>query len=114
MAGVKNCPENSGQLSLLTTEKGGIIDDMIFMNTRWEIIYFVPHLDFVVTYRFYDSRGYLYLVLNAGCAKKDIAYLSKKALEFQKSGKAVQIAFVEAEERALLALQGLKFTIIPL
>ncbi|GAU98299.1 hypothetical protein RvY_09463 [Ramazzottius varieornatus] len=82
---VKNCPENSGQLSLLTNEKGGIIDDMIFMNT---------------------SRGYLHIVLNAGCAKKDMEHLSRKVADYQRSGKAVQIAFLQSEERALLAVQG--------
>ncbi|OQV18581.1 Aminomethyltransferase, mitochondrial [Hypsibius exemplaris] len=77
--------ENSGALSLLTNENGGIIDDTVWMNT---------------------NRGYLYVVVNAGCAAKDMDHLSAKMREFQKKGKAVNIAFVSAQERALLAVQG--------
>jgi len=43
-----------GTLSLFTTEKGGIIDDLIVTKT---------------------DQGYLYVVSNAGCADKDSAHM---------------------------------------
>lgn len=46
--------ENQGTLSLLTTEKGGIIDDLIVSKTK---------------------EGYLYVVSNAGCAEKDFTHI---------------------------------------
>lgn len=46
---------NRGTLTLMTNEKGGIIDDAIVTST---------------------SEGYLYVVCNAGCADKDIAHLN--------------------------------------
>ncbi|XP_055328694.1 aminomethyltransferase, mitochondrial-like [Paramacrobiotus metropolitanus] len=82
---VKEQPENSGTLSLLTNENGGIIDDTVWMNT---------------------SRGHLFVVVNAGCAAKDLEYLTKKVLDFQKKGKAAQMGVVTVQERALIAVQG--------
>lgn len=43
-----------GTLTLFTTEKGGIIDDLIVTKT---------------------DQGYLYVVSNAGCADKDLAHM---------------------------------------
>lgn len=53
-----------------------------------------------------SSRGYLYVVVNAGCAAKDVDYISQKAMDFQKSGKAAQIGVISTDERALIAVQG--------
>lgn len=46
--------EDQGTLSLLTTEQGGIRDDLIVTKT---------------------SQGYLYVVSNAGCADKDFKHM---------------------------------------
>lgn len=50
---------NTGTLSLMTTDKGGIIDDCIVHNT---------------------TEGYLNLVCNAGCADKDLAHINVSKL----------------------------------
>lgn len=45
---------NQGTLTLFTTSKGGIIDDLIVNKTE---------------------EGYLYVVSNAGCADKDLPHM---------------------------------------
>jgi aminomethyltransferase len=49
---VSAAAEGKSQLSVFTTEKGGIIDDLIVTRT---------------------PDNYLYVVVNAGCKDKDIA-----------------------------------------
>ncbi|XP_064524006.1 aminomethyltransferase, mitochondrial [Pseudopipra pipra] len=71
-----------GTLTLLTNEKGGIMDDLIVINT-WE--------------------DHLYVVSNAGCADKDSAIFRDRAEELQATGSDVHL---EVSDNALLALQG--------
>ncbi|NXW93214.1 GCST protein, partial [Alopecoenas beccarii] len=71
-----------GTLTLLTNEKGGIVDDLIVTNT---------------------SEDHLYVVSNAGCADKDLAIMRGRAAELQATGSDVHL---EVSDNALLALQG--------
>ncbi|XP_042195706.1 aminomethyltransferase, mitochondrial [Callorhinchus milii] len=74
--------ENQGMLSLLTNEKGGVIDDLIVSQT---------------------SDGYLFVVSNAGCADKDSAHMKRKLAEFKAAGYDADLEFLE---RGLIAVQG--------
>nr|XP_019944396.1 PREDICTED: aminomethyltransferase, mitochondrial [Paralichthys olivaceus] len=58
VADIAELKDNQGTLSLFTTEKGGIIDDLIVTRT---------------------DQGYLYVVSNAGCADKDSALMKVNA-----------------------------------
>ncbi|NXF29888.1 GCST protein, partial [Nyctibius bracteatus] len=71
-----------GTLTLLTNERGGIVDDLIVTNT---------------------SEDHLYVVSNAGCADKDLAIMRGRAAELQGAGGDVHL---EVSDNALLALQG--------
>ncbi|NXL67113.1 GCST protein, partial [Chordeiles acutipennis] len=71
-----------GTLTLLTNERGGIVDDLIVTNT---------------------SEDHLYVVSNAGCADKDLAIMRGRAAELQATGGDVHL---EVLDNALLALQG--------
>ncbi|KAM9271964.1 aminomethyltransferase, mitochondrial [Cariama cristata] len=71
-----------GTLTLLTNERGGIVDDLIVTNT---------------------SEDHLYVVSNAGCADKDLAIMMGRAAELQATGADVHL---EVLDNALLALQG--------
>nr|XP_013807395.1 PREDICTED: aminomethyltransferase, mitochondrial-like [Apteryx mantelli mantelli] len=73
---------DQGTLTLLTNEKGGIVDDLIVTNT---------------------SEDHLYVVSNAGCADKDLAIMKDRVKELQAAGKDVHL---EVLDNALLALQG--------
>lgn len=71
-----------GTLTLLTNERGGIVDDLIVTNTAEE---------------------HLYVVSNAGCADKDRAVMEGRAAELRAAGGDVHL---EVSDNALLALQG--------
>ncbi|XP_074952611.1 aminomethyltransferase, mitochondrial isoform X2 [Phalacrocorax aristotelis] len=71
-----------GTLTLLTNEKGGIVDDLIVTNTL---------------------EDHLYVVSNAGCADKDLAIMRGRAAELQAAGGDIHL---EVLDNALLALQG--------
>ncbi|KAF1645242.1 Aminomethyltransferase, mitochondrial, partial [Eudyptes chrysocome] len=71
-----------GTLTLLTNERGGIVDDLIVTNT---------------------SEDHLYVVSNAGCTDKDLAIMRGRAAELQAAGSDVHL---EVSDNALLALQG--------
>ncbi|NWU94084.1 GCST protein, partial [Upupa epops] len=71
-----------GTLTLLTNEKGGIVDDLIVTNT---------------------SEDHLYVVSNASCADKDLAIMRGRVAELQAAGSDVHL---EVSDNALLALQG--------
>ncbi|NXW34709.1 GCST protein, partial [Phaetusa simplex] len=71
-----------GTLTLVTNERGGIIDDLIVTNT---------------------SEDHLYVVSNAGCAEKDLAVMRDRVAELQAAGSDVHL---EVSDNALLALQG--------
>ncbi|NXL35937.1 GCST protein, partial [Glaucidium brasilianum] len=71
-----------GTLTLLTNERGGIVDDLIVTNT---------------------SEDHLYVVSNAGCADKDLAIMRGRAAELRATGADIHL---EVLDNALLALQG--------
>ncbi|NWQ95770.1 GCST protein, partial [Burhinus bistriatus] len=71
-----------GTLTLLTNERGGIVDDLIVTNA---------------------SEDHLYVVSNAGCADKDLAIMRGRAAELQAAGSDIRL---EVSDNALLALQG--------
>ncbi|NXX01589.1 GCST protein, partial [Larus smithsonianus] len=71
-----------GTLTLVTNERGGIVDDLIVTNT---------------------SEDHLYVVSNAGCAEKDLAVMRDRVAELQAAGSDVHL---EVSDNALLALQG--------
>ncbi|NXA24101.1 GCST protein, partial [Ibidorhyncha struthersii] len=71
-----------GTLTLLTNERGGIVDDLIVTNT---------------------SEDHLYVVSNASCADKDLAIMRGREAELQAAGSDVHL---EVWDNALLALQG--------
>ncbi|XP_008497248.2 aminomethyltransferase, mitochondrial [Calypte anna] len=71
-----------GTLTLLTNEKGGIVDDLIVTNAVGD---------------------HLYVVSNAGCADKDLAVMRGRVAELQAAGAEVHL---EVSDNALLALQG--------
>ncbi|NXA56939.1 GCST protein, partial [Nothocercus julius] len=73
---------DQGTLTLLTNEKGGIVDDLIVTNT---------------------SEDHLYVVSNAGCADKDLAIMKDRVKELRAAGSDVHL---EVLDNALLALQG--------
>ncbi|TNN61815.1 Aminomethyltransferase, mitochondrial [Liparis tanakae] len=82
VADIAELKDNQGTLSLFTTEKGGIIDDLIVTKT---------------------DQGYLYVVSNAGCADKDSAHMKARLAEFKAAGFDVDLEFLD---EALIAVQG--------
>lgn len=80
---IQGLADNTGSLSLFTTESGGIIDDLIINKTP----------------------GYLYVVSNAGCAEKDLKHLQER---LEAVGAEMDVALEILEDKALLALQGPK------
>jgi len=78
---IEGLPENNARLSVFTNEKGGIIDDTVITN-----------------------RGdHIYIVVNAGCAEKDIAHIKSHLAKFVAKGGDVKL---EVLDRSLVALQG--------
>lgn len=82
VADVAELKDNQGTLSLFTTDKGGIIDDLIVTKT---------------------DQTYLYVVSNAGCADKDSAHMKARLAEFKAAGLDVDLEFLDD---ALIAVQG--------
>jgi len=78
VADLAELPVGSSKLSVFTNEKGGIIDDTVITN----------------------SGDYFYVVVNAGCADKDIAHLKNHLGKFTGDVK------LEIIDRSLIALQG--------
>jgi len=76
-------PVNHATLSVFTNERGGIIDDTIITK----------------------RDGHFHVVVNAGCADKDWAHLTKQLAAFQSKGGDVKL---EKYDRSLVALQGPK------
>ncbi|KAG8002824.1 Aminomethyltransferase [Nibea albiflora] len=80
VADIEELKDNQGTLTLFTTQKGGIIDDLIVTKT---------------------DQGYLYVVSNAGCSDKDTAHMKTGGV--QRCGFDVDLEFLD---EALIALQG--------
>lgn len=76
---IQGLAPGSGTLSVLTNERGGIIDDTVITKV---------------------AEDEIYMVLNAGCRDKDLAHL-RAALEG-----AEGVTLEVLDDRALLALQG--------
>jgi len=74
---------NHSRLSFFTNEKGGINDDTVITN----------------------AGDHLYIVVNAGCADKDIAHINKHLAEFRKQGRDVTLENF-SEQNSLIAVQG--------
>lgn len=83
VADVEGFKDNTGGLSLLMNDNGGIIDDLIISKT---------------------DKGYLYIVSNAGCADKDQAHINERLVEFKAAGH--DVTFQPVMDRALIAVQG--------
>eukprot|EP00899_Mesostigma_viride_P009672 jgi/Mesvir1/18706/Mv12419-RA.1 len=77
IAGLKN---GTGSLSVMTTNDGGIIDDLVITKL---------------------SDTELYMVINAGCRDKDLAHMQKVMDSFKGD-----VKMHTYDDRALLALQG--------
>lgn len=84
VADVSALQPSRAQLSVITTEQGGIIDDTIISNLG-------------------DCLG---MVINAGCKDKDIAHIRAHLADATASGMDVSLELIEDHE--LLALQGPK------
>ena len=78
VADTRELKENQMTYSLLTNENGGIIDDCMITN----------------------FKDYIYLVVNAGCATKDLKHLNKQVQDF--AGTKLHAT----SDRGLIALQG--------
>jgi len=83
VADLQALQQNHAQLSVFTNETGGIIDDTIITNASAD-----------------PNSGYFYIVVNAGCADKDIAHLRKHIASFKGDVK------LDIIDRSLLAIQG--------
>lgn len=82
IAGMKS---GTGSLSVMTNERGGIIDDTVITKV---------------------TDDHLYIVVNAGCREKDLAHIGQHLAAFKAKGRAVDMHI--HDERALVALQGPK------
>jgi len=80
---IKALPNNTGTLSVVMNEAGGIIDDTVVTKINDEDIY---------------------IVLNGGCADKDKAHIHKHLAVWKAKGKDVD--FIIHADRSLLAFQG--------
>ena len=81
---VEELKPNSGSLTVFTTNKGTIIDDLIVSKI---------------------TNHELYVVSNASCAEKDLKLLHKQEIQFREWGKDVT---VEVIQKSLIAVQGPK------
>jgi aminomethyltransferase len=82
---VAGLADGTGSLSVLTNEKGGIIDDTVITKV---------------------TPTEIYMVVNAGCREKDLAHINKHLAAAKAAGKDVSMAV--HDDRALLAVQGPK------
>jgi aminomethyltransferase len=82
---IGDLPATKGQLSLMTNENGGIIDDTVITN----------------------YEDHVYMVINAGCADKDLAWIFDRLAGFnaKEGGDACHVQ-VMTQDRSLLAVQG--------
>merc|ERR1712176_1187088 len=72
-------------LSVLTNERGGIVDDTVVAKA---------------------GADRMYVVTNAGCRDKDLAHFKHHLAEFLKAKPGRDVRWAVHDERALLALQG--------
>ncbi|KAM9989964.1 hypothetical protein ACTFIY_005999 [Dictyostelium cf. discoideum] len=84
VADLQALPTGHSKLSVFTNEKGGIIDDTMITNAG-------------------DS---LYVVVNAGCADKDISHINEKIKEFKSVNPTHDVSMQLLEDLSLIAIQG--------
>ncbi|KAI8866319.1 aminomethyltransferase precursor [Ramicandelaber brevisporus] len=82
---VAGLPANSATLSVYTNERGGIIDDTVISNI---------------------GNEYFYIVMNAGCADKDLAHISTQLKLFKERVPNADVELQIIQDHSLLALQG--------
>ena len=76
---------NQARLSVLTNEKGGIIDDCMITS----------------------KADHLYMVINAGCKEKDMAHLDRHLADFNAANPSAPLSIeVFSSQWELLAFQG--------
>eukprot|EP01097_Dermamoeba_algensis_P006507 TRINITY_DN4072_c0_g1_i1.p1 TRINITY_DN4072_c0_g1~~TRINITY_DN4072_c0_g1_i1.p1 ORF type:complete len:387 (-),score=123.49 TRINITY_DN4072_c0_g1_i1:54-1214(-) len=80
-----NLAPSHSSLSVFTNEQGGIIDDTMITN----------------------AGDHIYVVVNAGCADKDMKHITERLKEFKSRGGEVDLKIV-SDHNSLLALQGPK------
>ena len=85
VADLKGLKDGTGTLSVMTNERGGIIDDTVITKI--------------------NSNNY-YVVLNAGCAEKDQKHINAHLAKAKAKG--MDVDFIVHSDRALLAFQGPK------
>jgi len=78
-----NLPNGQAKYTVLTNEEGGIIDDLIISKLT-------------------DDK--FFVVINAGCKEKDIAWMKQNLPE--------EIKFNHLEDRSLIAIQGEKAEVV--
>ncbi|KYR02298.1 aminomethyltransferase [Tieghemostelium lacteum] len=86
VADLEALPKGSSKLSVFTNDKGGIIDDTMITN----------------------QGDCLYVVVNAGCAEKDIAHIQSKLKQFKEKSGASDVHMEILGEQSLIAIQGPK------
>lgn len=82
-ADIDGLSDGQGTLTVLTTDAGGIIDDLIVSKA---------------------TDRYLYVVSNAGCRDKDLAHLRDKITSFRAKGGDAELEVIDTH--GLLAVQG--------
>ena len=85
VADLKGLKDGTGTLSVMTNERGGIIDDTVITKV--------------------NMNDY-YVVLNAGCAEKDQAHINAALAKAKANG--MDVDFIVHSDRSLLAFQGPK------
>jgi len=85
VADLKGLKDGTGTLSVMTNERGGIIDDTVITKV--------------------NENDY-YVVLNAGCAEKDQAHINAALAKAKANG--MDVDFIVHSDRSLLAFQGPK------
>ena len=82
---IRSLKDGTGTLSVVTNDKGGIIDDTVVTKVNDEDVY---------------------IVLNGACSEKDQAHINKHLAAFKAKGKDCE--FIVHGDRSLLAFQGPK------
>lgn len=85
VADLQNVKPQTGTLSVLTNERGGVKDDSVITKI---------------------DENHLYLVVNAGCREKDINHFNEHIKAAQNEGKDVKMHI--HEENGIIAVQGPK------
>ena len=85
VADLQSLTEQTGTLSLLTNENGGVKDDSVITKI---------------------ASDHVYLVVNAGCREKDISHFKEHVEATKKSGSDVEMQV--HEENGIIAVQGPK------